>query len=333
MPRKKVIAQKDSKKKLKARKKLITLIVPVYNEEQSVFLIYKEIMKVWKDLAKKYQLEILFVNDGSIDQSQSAIKELAGLDKQVRYLEFSRNFGKEVATSAGLHHAHGDAAVMIDADLQHPPRLIKQFLKHWEKGFDMVVGVRTKNKGESLVKGLGSKLFYKLISQIGETEVLPSATDFRLIDREIIDQFNLFTERNRITRGLIDWLGFNRKYVYFKASERKYGKASYNFWKLLKLAFSTFTAHSLFPLKVAGYLGICITLFSGSLGIFIIIENLILNDPWHLNFSGPAMLAVFMLFLIGIVLICLGLIALYVGNIHAEVINRPMYVVRDKKIK
>ena len=251
----------------------------------------------------------------------------------MKHLEFSRNFGKEIATSAGLHHALGEAAIMIDADLQHPSEFIPEFVEKWENGAPVVVGIREKNKGEELFKRIGSALFYRIMNLIGETQIIPNATDFRLLDRKVIEEFKKFTERNRITRALVDWLGFEIARVYFRANERKSGKAGYNYLKLIKLALSSFVSHSLFPLKLAGYLGIFITVFSTFLGLFVIIEQIILKDPLGVRFSGTAMLAVMILFLVGVMLSSLGLIALYIAHIHDEVINRPMYVIKNQKSK
>jgi polyisoprenyl-phosphate glycosyltransferase len=274
---------------------------------------------------------LILINDGSTDNSRNVVLGLVDQDQHLKYLEFSRNFGKEIATSAGLFHARGQAAIILDADLQHPPELIPEFLDKWEAGADVVIGVRNKNSGEGLVKKLGSVLFYQIMSTIGNTQIMPRATDFRLLDRKVINEFNRFTERTRLTRGLIDWLGFQTDYVYFEARERLNGEAAYSFMRLLKLAFSAFVSHSLFPLKLAGYLGIIITLISGFLGLFMFTEKYILNDRLGLNFSGPALLAVFTLFLVGIILCCLGLIALYIASIHSEVVNRPLYVIKSKK--
>ena len=164
-----------------------------------------------------YNYEIIFVDDGSSDNSVDEIKKLADTDENVFYFEFSRNFGKEIATSAGINNAKGDAVIMLDADLQHPPKLIPEFLKKWESGAEIVVGIRNKNKGEGLIKKFGSFLFYKIINLISATKIIPRSTDYRLLDKVVIREFNRFTERNRMTRGLIDWLGFRRDYVYFNA--------------------------------------------------------------------------------------------------------------------
>ncbi len=312
-------------------KKLISIIIPVYNEEKNIPLVYQEILKIWSELESKYDYEIIFVDDGSQDKSSEIIENLAEVDKKVKYIQFSRNFGKEIATSAGIYYSKGDAAIILDADLQHPVELIPKFIEKWENGVDIVVGIRQKNKKEGLIKRVGSYWFYKIMNLIGETKIVPRATDYRLIDKKVIQEFNRFTERNRITRGLIDWLGFKRDYIYFKANQRKFGKASYSFLKLVKLALSSFVSLSLFPLKFAGYLGITITFFSGIFGVFILVEKYILDDPLNLNITGTASLAVLILFLIGIVLSSLGLITLYIANIYSEVLNRPIYVIKKKK--
>jgi len=307
---------------------LISIVVPVHNEEQNVPLIYKELAKVLSET--RYDYEIVFVDDGSTDHSTEEMEKLAAQDKRVKFLEFSRNFGKEIATSAGINSAQGDAVIMIDADLQHPPRKILEFLKRWEEGAEVVIGVRNKSKSDGITKRVGSFFFYKIMAAISDTKITPQATDFRLIDRKVADEFNRFTEKNRITRGLIDWLGFRREYVHFDANDRKHGEAQYSTTKLIRLAFSSFVSLSFLPLKLAGYLGIIIILIAGPLGAFIFTQRFIINDPWGLQFSGPATLAVIILFLIGIVLMCLGMIALYIANIQTEVNDRPMYVVRKK---
>lgn len=308
--------------------KKISIIIPVYNEEKNVPQLYAELAKVIATLSDRYVFEFIFVNDGSCDKSLAAIEKLAKDDQRVRVIDFSRNFGKEAATSAGCHESTGDAAIMIDADLQHPVEQIPEFIKCWEKGAEVVVGVRSKNKGEGLTKKIGSRLFYKIINAISELKIIPGSTDFRLIDRMPLDEFNQLEEKSRMTRALIDWIGFRREYVYFEAKERMHGEASYSFFKLLRLAFNSMISLSLFPLKLGGYLGIVITFFSGGLGLYIIISEFILHTNY---FTWPAILAVMNVFLIGIVLICLGFIALYIANIHNEVNNRPMYIIRKKR--
>ncbi len=305
----------------------ISLVIPVYNEEKNIQPFYQELFLVISKLSN-YDFEIIFVNDGSTDQSLDEMRKIEILDQKVKVIDFSRNFGKEMATTAGINYCQGDACLMLDADLQHPPEKISDFLKKWEAGGEVIIGIRTSNQGEGLIKKVGSYFFYKLINRISEVKIIPNATDFRLLDRIVIDEFNKMTERNRMTRGLIDWLGFKREFVEFNANPRVNGRASYSTWKLFRLAFNSIVSLSFFPLKLAGYLGVIITLFSGILGIFIFVTRYVYGINF---FSGPATLAIANLFLIGIVLMCLGFIALYIANIHAEVSNRPIYIVRKSK--
>lgn len=310
--------------------KKISVIIPAYNEEKNIPLAYQELKKVFASCGD-YNFEIFFVNDGSRDETLEEIEKLAQKDESVRYIDFSRNFGKEVATTAGINNCSGDACIMVDADLQHPIELIPEFIKKWEEGAEVVVGVRKKNKSVGWFKKIGSKLFYKIINRIAEVKVVPNATDFRLLDRVVINEFNRFTESNRMTRALIDWLGFKREYINFEANERIHGEASYSFWKLFKLAVNSFISLSLLPLKLAGNLGIVIMLTSGIAGFYILIGKYFFHWRFASTFSDAENLAILLVFLVGIILTSLGLMALYVANIHGEVINRPMYVIRKKR--
>lgn len=313
--------------------KSVTIIIPAYNEEKNISPLYEALKKVLIPLEGEYVTEILFVNDGSLDGTLREIEKLSQKDEKVKYIDFSRNFGKELATTAGISSCTTDACIMLDCDLQHPVEKIPEFLEKWKQGNEVVVGIREKNKNSGLIKMWGAKLFYSLINRMAEIEIVPNATDFRLMDRIVIDEFKRFTETSRMTRALIDWLGFKREFVNFKANERLYGRASYSFWKLFRLAMSSFISLSLVPLKLAGYLGIFITLVSGSLGFFILIGRYYLrNEILIAKFSDSENLAILLVFLVGIILMSLGLIALYIANIHSEVINRPMYVVRKKKL-
>jgi len=307
---------------------LISLIIPAYNEEKNILKLYQELKKTLSEL--EHDHELIFINDGSQDNTQDELDRLSQNDPGIKVIEFTRNFGKEIATTAGLNSCNGQVAIMIDADLQHPVEIIPQFIEKWQAGHMLVIGVRKKDQAEGIIKKIGTYFFYKLINIISEVKVKAHSTDFRLLDRQVINEFNRLSERNRMTRGLINWLGFKPTYIYFQPNQRFQGKARYSTLKLIKLALSSMVSLSLFPLKLAGYLGIFITFFSGLGGLFIFIEKYILKDPWNLSFSGPAILAVINLFLIGIVLSCLGLIALYIANIHNEVIDRPIYVIKKK---
>jgi glycosyltransferase involved in cell wall biosynthesis len=304
---------------------LISVIIPMKDEEENIAELYEQLRRVFHKLSK-YTYEFIFVDDGSSDTSVSTIQALTVIDPKVQVVRLARNFGKEIATTAGLNHAKGEAAVIIDADLQHPPALIPELIDKWQEGYDVVIGRSRSPKHVSFWKRLTAHLFYKLINRISNVELNPDATDFRLLDRVVIDQFNRFTERNRMTRALIDWLGYSRTYVDFVTAKRHRGQASYGFKSLMQLAMNSMISLSFFPLRLAGYVGLFITTCSSALGIFVIIDKYILNDPLKLRPSGSAQLAILLLFMVGIVLICLGLIALYIANIYGEVANRPLYV-------
>jgi len=314
------------KRRVHSQKRLISIIVPIYNESANITPLYRAVSSQLKDL--DYEYELLFIDDGSNDDSLTRLAKIAKRDPRVRVLEFARNFGKESAVTAGMHAAAGDAVILMDADLQHPPDRVKQFVEKWEKGSDVVVGLRRYSSEEGWLKRKMSAMFYRLFGMVSDTDITPHATDFRLLDRSVVNTYNELSEHSRITRGLIDWLGFRRSYIRFEAPPRLHGKATYSFKKLFKLAIDTFTAHSLAPLKFAGYLGLTILIVSGPLGLYIVYDKYIADSMSGFNFTGTALLAVIILFLVGIILGALGLISLYVARIHEEVMGRPLYVVR-----
>jgi len=301
----------------------ISIIIPMYNEASNLRPLYDELERCLARL-KKYRFEVIFVDDGSKDNSADVARQLAQHDERLRVLELSRNFGKEPAMTAGLHAARGDAALIMDADLQMPPRLIGKFLQRWEKGDEVVIGVFGGRK-TSRLHAIGSHWFYRIMQKISATEIIPHETDFRLMDRKVINEYNRLTERNRITRGLVDWLGFKRSVIPFEQAPRLSGKPAYTYSKLIGLAVNSFTAESLMPLKVAGYLGVCILLLTVPVGGIMSINRWV----YHWPIRGTAFLAIMIMALVGLVLACLGLISLYIARIHAEASNRPLYVVRD----
>lgn len=307
----------------------ISIVIPAYNEEQNVDEVYAQIIKV---LTKKVidDFEIIFVNDGSTDRTLEKLHHLAKSDKRVKIINFTRNFGKEIATSAGIHAAKCNAVIMVDADGQFPVELIPQFIKKWKDGANIVTGIRRLNQKEGFIKKFGSRMFYALINKMTESKITPQATDFRLFDKNVKKEFMKFGEKSRITRGLIDWTGFKEEFIEFEANERLSGAASYNITKLFKLAMNSFISLSLTPLYFSGYAGLLITFLSLLVGVFIIIEQIILNDPMNLNITGTAMLGVLMLFFLGVILISQGLLALYISHIHIETKNRPLYII-DKQ--
>ena len=309
--------------------KTISIVIPIYNEAPNVAPLYENVKSIIKKLPQKF--ELIFVDDGSSDDSVKKLRQVAKRDKRARVVELARNFGKEIAVTAGIHKARGDAAIIMDADLQHPPELLSKFVEEWEKGADVVVGVKRYGRSESWFKKASSKSFYSLLGRVSSTRITPHASDFRLINRSVIDTFKTFTERNRMTRGIIDWSGFDRHYIYFEAPPRLHGEATYSYRKLFGLAMNSFTAYSMLPLKLASWLGWFILIVSSSLGIFTIIEKYVLHDPLNLEIRGTAMLAIMLLFLVGVVLICLGFVAMYIARIHEEVINRPLYIIKNEE--
>lgn len=306
---------------------LISVVVPVYNESEGLKLFHSKHLLPAIKKQRKYTFEIVYVNDGSRDNTLEILTQLAKNDSSVKVVNLSRNFGKEIATTAGISVATGDATVIMDGDGQHPPALLGEFIEKWRQGAQVVVGVRSKNEKEGLVKRFGSKIFYTLFNSTSGSAIVPRSTDYRLIDNVVRLEFMKFTERNRITRGLIDWLGFRREYVTFSAPARLAGEASYKTSQLVKLALNSFISLSLKPLFFFGWVGATITSLSVLLGLFIIVEQIILNDPLELHFTGTAMLGILMAFLIGLVLISQAILATYLSHVHTQTQDRPLFVI------
>ncbi len=310
---------------MRNKKTRISIVIPVHNEAGNLNWHHEMISQ---HIAKlNHEWEIIYVDDGSQDESFTIIEQISKSDQRVQYLKFSRNFGKEAATTAGLRKSSGSAVILMDADGQHPIEKIDSFIKEWQAGNQVVIGLRDSNKNAGVVKNIGSAIFNNILAAISGTESVKGSTDFRLLDRKVVDEFNLLTEHNRITRGLVDWLGFKRSFVRFAAPERHSGKASYSFKKLVGLAIHAFVSHSTKPLQFTGYIGFLVVILSALTGLFLIVEVLLLGDPMNLNITGSAMLGVFLSLLIGLVLICQWLLALYIESIHTEAQNRPLYIV------
>lgn len=306
-------------------KQRISIIVPIFNEVRSIPRLHEELEKVTSS-AKSYDFEYIFIDDGSKDGSSEVLSQLSKRDDKITVIELSRNFGKEVAVTAGLHYVTSDAVIIMDADLQHPPEIIPQFIEKWEQGYEIVATKRTNFEKRSLLKKMASYGFYKLMSMISEVDMVSQTTDFRLLDRKVVNLVKSFTERNRMVRGIIDWMGFKKTYIEFEAPERFAGQSVYGYKKLIALAISSITSFSSFPLRLMGYLGLVISFLSG-IGMAIIVI-----DKFTLNYSKFTFLGFFVMlniFMTGLVLISLGLMALYIAQIHVEVINRPLYIVRS----
>lgn len=314
--------------------KKLSVVVPVYNEQGGLKAFHASLVDVLRDL-RGIEYEIIYCNDGSTDGSKDVLSDIASSDQTVKVIEFSRNFGKESALSAGISYANGDAILTLDGDGQHPVEAIPQFFDAWKSGAKVVVGIQTIPGGGALKKA-ESKLFYKTFNQLSSQKLIPGSTDFRLIDKLVQTEFVRLGEANRMTRGLIDWLGFETAYVSFTPKARTNGKPGYSQIKLIQLAMNSVVSLSPRPLYILGYLGVIVTLLALLLGLTVFIEQLLLGDPAHWHFTGTAMLGILLLFFVGILLISQGVLALYISHIHTESKSRPLYVIdysRSKRIK
>lgn len=309
---------------------LLSIVIPMYNEADGVetFHFKKLMPAIGKVTNNSY--EIIYINDGSKDDTLRLLSKIAQKNQHVKVINLSRNFGKEIATTAGICTAQGEATVIMDGDGQHPPEILTDFIKKWKDGTQVVVGVRSSNQQEGIVKKWGSKVFYKLFNAVTESEIVPKSTDYRLIDQAVREEFVRFNERHRITRGLIDWLGFERDYITFHSPARIAGEASYSVKQLVTLALNSFTSLSLRPLFFFGWIGAIITTLSFFIGTFIVVNNLA-GDPLHLGITGSAALGVATSFLVGLVLTSQGIMAIYLSHVHAQTQDRPLYVIDPHK--
>ena len=308
------------------KKQLISLVIPAYREEKNIPLIYKEIGTTLLSM-EEYDFEVIFINDGSPDSTWEEIAKLSKQDKRVKWINLSRNFGKEICLTAGIEHALWDAVITLDWDGQHPVEQIPNFITEWKAGFQIVYNKRPKTEGASFIKKLSSTVFYKIFNSVSEFELEDRTTDYRLLDRKVVDYFLQFPERNRLYRGIVDWLGFERKALVFDAKQRLDDwESSYSYKKLWNLALNSLTSFSIFPLKLVGYFWLFMTVSSSILFLFVIIDKLTIDK---FSFSNIAALLLINMSLVGIVLMALWLIALYIARIHEEVQWRPMYIAKE----
>lgn len=306
----------------------ISIIVPCYNEEKAIPLFYNEMERVIKeDFAKNnVKFEYIFVNDGSSDSTLHEIKELHKKDKKIRYISFSRNFGKEAAMLAGLEAAEGDYITLMDADLQDPPSLLKQMYDTIkEEGYDCVATRRVTRKGEPPIRSFFSRLFYKLINKIIDFEMVNGARDYRLMTKQVRDAIITMKEYNRFSKGLTSFVGFDTKWIEYENVKRVAGETKWSFWKLFKYALEGITAFSTAPLAISSILGLLFTIISVIFIFIIIIKTLVFGDPTS---GWPSMVCI-MLFMGGIQLLSLGVIGQYLAKTYLEVKNRPIYFVKE----
>lgn len=310
------------------KKSFVSVVVPVFNEVNGLGRFHASLLTELIPLG--HEFEIIYCDDGSTDGSTTRLTELSQKDSHIRLVVLSRNFGKEVATTAGIRAARGDAIITIDADGQHPVELIPEFIERWKAGSKVVVGIKIANQNEGFVKRFGSKLFYGAFGRFTGIKMLPGASDFRLIDQVVQQEFAALTERNRMTRGLIDWLGFHRDYIEYTAHPRLLGQSPQSFRKLFRLAIDSMISLSISPLYVTAYIGAVVLPLSVLIGLVMVI-NALCGDPLHLHATGGAYVTVFTLFLVSILLVSQGIIGLYLSHIHTETQNRPLYVVDEAK--
>lgn len=300
----------------------ISIIVPCYNEEESIPYFYEEITRIAKSM-KNVEFEYLFINDGSKDKTLELLRDLSQKDKHVRYLSFSRNFGKEAAMYAGLKEARGDYVAIMDADLQDPPALLPSMYDAITKeGYDSAATRRVTRKGEPKIRSFFARCFYKLINKISKTDIVDGARDFRLMTRQMVDAILSMSEYNRFSKGIFGWVGFETKWIEFENVERVAGTTKWSFWKLFKYSIEGIVAFSTAPLSLAFILGIFFCIFGV---VFIIVRTLLFGDPT----SGWPSLVCIIFLVSGVQLCCLGIMGQYLSKTYLETKNRPIYIVKE----
>ena len=309
--------------------KKLSIVIPAYNEEESLPYLYERISKVINSL-KAYDFEVLFVNDGSKDKTLELIKEYRKEDNRFSYVNLSRNFGKETAIIAGIDYAKGDAVVFMDADLQDPPEILPELIKYWEQGYDDVYAKRKTRQGETFLKKITSKMYYRMLQKLTNIEIQKDTGDFRLLDRRCVNAIKKLRESQRCSKSIFSWIGYKKKEVLFDRDARIAGKTKWNYKKLVDLAIDGITSFTTSPLRISTYVSIptFITLFAYF--VYVIAKSCIIHEPIQ-AFQAIILLN---LFFFGIIILLIGIIGEYLGRIFNETKNRPLYFVdeyNDKK--
>ena len=304
--------------------KKISIVVPCYNEEKNINNFYEEMIKTLEKVKENYSYEIIFVNDGSNDQTEIEVKKVRKTDKNVILISFSRNFGKEAAIYAGLNNATGDLVALIDADLQHPPVTILEMIKGINEGYDVVATKRKNRKGEPVIKSVFSKLFYKMMRMFIPIE--KDVQDFRLMKKEVVDAILSLKEYNRFSKGIFTWVGFNIKYIEIENIERKAGKTKWSFKKLFSYAIEGITSFTTAPLKASTLMGFCISIIAIISTIVIILQTLIYGK----DVPGYASIITAILFMGGVQLISIGILSEYISKMYLEIKKRPKYIIKKE---
>lgn len=307
--------------------KLLSVIVPCYNEEENVSYFYEEFRKHTDFLKDRdMDFEILYVDDGSVDRTVQEVKKLHEADGRVHLLSFSRNFGKEAAMYAGLQKSKGDYVVIMDADLQDPPALLQEMFAYMEEGYDSVATRRVSRKGEPPVRSFFARMFYRMMKKISKTEIMDGARDYRLMTRRMADAILQMQEYNRFTKGIYGWVGFRTKWIEFENVERVKGETKWNFWKLFLYSIEGVTAFSTAPLSFAAVMGVLFCVLAFILILFIVIRTLLFGDP----VSGwPSMVCIISM-ISGVQLFCLGIVGQYLAKTYMEVKKRPIYLLKEE---
>ncbi len=306
---------------------LLSVIVPCYNEEESVELFYEELVKNDPFLREKgIELELLYIDDGSRDGTVSEVKKLRERDERVHLVSFSRNFGKEAAMFAGLEKSRGDYVVMMDVDLQDPPSLLPEMFAGLSEGYDSVATRRVSRKGEPPIRSFFARRFYRLMKRISRTEMMDGARDYRLMTRQMVDAILSMQEYNRFTKGIFGWVGFRTKWLEYENVERARGETKWSFWKLLMYSFDGIVAFSTAPLLISSLMGVFFCAVAFAAIIFIIVRKVIFGDP----VSGWPSLVCIILLISGIQFFCMGILGQYMAKTYMEVKRRPIYLVREE---
>lgn len=307
----------------------ISIIVPCYNEEESLNFFQKEMNRVSKEEMKQVDFEIVYINDGSSDRTLQKIQQLASEDVRVKYVSFSRNFGKEAAIYAGLQHASGDYVAIMDADLQDPPSLLPEMYKAvTEEGYDSAATRRVDRKGEPPIRSFFARKFYKLMKKISNTDIVDGARDYRLMNRKFVNALLDMGEYNRFSKGLFGWVGFKTKWIEFENVERVAGETKWSFWKLFRYSIEGIVAFSTAPLALSAVLGVIMCILGAIAIIFIVIRQLLFGN----SVAGWASLSCIILFLGGVQLLCLGILGSYMAKTYLEVKKRPIYICDETNI-
>ena len=307
--------------------KLLSVIVPCYNEEENVPYFYEEFIKNESFLKEKeIDWELLYVDDGSKDKTAAEVKKLHEKDERVHLFSFSRNFGKEAAMYAGLEKSKGDYVVIMDVDLQDPPSLLPEMFSYIEQGYDSVATRRVSRKGEPPIRSFFARMFYRMMKKISKTEMMDGARDYRLMTRQMVDAILEMKEYNRFTKGIFGWVGFNTKWIEFENVERVKGETKWNFWKLLLYSIEGITAFSTAPLSFAAVMGVLFCIFAFILIVFIVVRTLVFGDP----VSGWPSLVCIISLISGVQLFCLGIVGQYLAKTYMEVKRRPIYLLKEE---